>query len=233
MRRSGGDGRFPAPSTVEAMIATPTRSPATGAQGRRRWATGRLRLAIRLGVLMSMLFITACGDGATEREPMEVRTAANGEEFNDADVAFASDLVQHHAQALVMVDLTLGRHLDPQVQELADEIRTAQTAQIEQMTDWLVAWDEPVPETARDHANAHGDGEAHGDGSDLAALEAATGEEFARRWLELMVEHHEGAIELARREQEAGHADAAIALAEQVEAAQRQRAARMTELLED
>jgi uncharacterized protein (DUF305 family) len=88
-------------------------------------------------------------------------SSAGGSGHNDADVDFASDMIQHHAQALEMVDLTLGRELDPQVVTLTEEIRAAQAPEIEKMADWLEDWDQPVPETSRDHANAHG---GHGDG---------------------------------------------------------------------
>lgn len=67
-------------------------------------------------------------------------------------------MIQHHAQALTMVDLTTGRVLDPEIQQLAEGIQLAQGPEIEQMTDSLTEWDQPIPETTHDHANAHGDG---------------------------------------------------------------------------
>ena len=48
------------------------------------------------------------------------RPSVSATEHNDADVAFATDMIQHHAQALSMVDLTMGRDLDPEVQALAE-----------------------------------------------------------------------------------------------------------------
>ena len=82
-------------------------------------------------------------------------------------------MIQHHAQALTMVDLTAGRTLDPEVQQLAEDIRAAQTPEIEEMTDWLTSWGEDIPETVRDHANAHGDmGSMDGDdmGHDMPGM---------------------------------------------------------------
>ncbi len=153
-------------------------------------------------------------------------------------------MIQHHAQALAMVDLTVERSLDPEVQALAEAIRAAQGPEIETMTDWLTEWGEPVPATVRDHVNAeddhggdHGDdGEAgddgeHGDdtGMDMPGmmsdeqmdeLAAATDADFQDLFLEMMVEHHEGAIEMARTEQDDGRYPPAVALAEQIETAQ-------------
>ena len=107
----------------------------------------------------SLLFTLAgCGDdGETEAAQAE-QTASNGEVFNDADVDFATAMIPHHAQALVMVDLTLGRELSPEVQQLTEDIQAAQGPEIELMVDWLTQWDQPVPETMRDHTNAEDHG---------------------------------------------------------------------------
>ena len=120
-------------------------------------------------------------------------------------MAFASDMIPHHAQALVMVDLTLGRDLEPEVAELTEQIRAEQTPQIEQMADLLEDWGEPVPETSRDHANAHGEGRVEQDQDmpgmmspeDMSALEETSGARFEDMWLEMMIEHHEGAVTMA------------------------------------
>jgi uncharacterized protein (DUF305 family) len=154
-----------------------------------RRALGVAALGLALGA-----GLTACGDDDTTATA-EVSTT----EHNAADVAFATDMVQHHAQALSMVDLTMGRPLDPEVQALAEQIRAAQAPEIEQMVDWLTSWDEEVPETVRDHANAGHDmgdmdmGDDMGgmdsdmpgmmSAADMDALAAASDEEFQDMWL--------------------------------------------------
>ena len=188
-------------------------------------------------LLATMFVLAACGNDDTSAP--ETQSASSGEEFNDADVEFATDMIQHHAQALSMVDLTLGRQLAPEVEQLAEDIRMAQGPEIEQMTDWLTDWDQPIPETVRDHANAHGDGEMEMDADmpgmmsteQMAELEAAKGAEFELMWLEMMIEHHEGAIEMAEIEQAEGHHAGAIDLAENVESAQQDEIATMETLL--
>jgi uncharacterized protein (DUF305 family) len=188
-------------------------------------ARSRICLAAIAVALAGLFALAGCGD---DEEPTnETRTASNGDEFNDADVAFATDMIQHHAQALSMVDLTLDRPLDQKVQKLAEDIRAAQGPEIEEMTDWLTAWDEPVPETVRDHANAHGDGDLDmGDmpgmmsAEEMAALEDTPDAEFQDLWLEMMIEHHEGAIEMAATERSDGHFEPAVQLAEAIESSQ-------------
>ncbi|MDP2773488.1 MAG: DUF305 domain-containing protein [Nocardioides sp.] len=179
-------------------------------------------LVLVVGLLLA-LALTACG---SDDEP--AADSSSGD-HNAADVTFASEMIQHHAQALVMVDLTVGRELDPEFQRLTESIRDAQAPEIELMADWLVGWGEEVPATDRDHVNAEHDGEdSHGDQTEL---ESAEGDEFRRLWLEQMIEHHEGAIEMAETEQADGQDQAALDLAEAIIEAQSAEIEKMQKLL--
>lgn len=198
----------------------------------KRIIRGASATALALALAASL---TACGDdmddhnmsgdsSAAGSEPGETQTASNGDVFNDADVQFASDMIQHHAQAVQMVVLTQDRTLDPEVQQIAEDIRAAQVPEIETMTDWLTAWDQEIPETSMDHANAGHDMSDMGDSMDMDMPGAMTVEDmdalanaddagFQDMWLEMMIEHHTGAIEMAEAEQENGANDDAKALA--------------------
>ena len=189
-------------------------------------------LAVGLGLTLS-----ACGDsddmgGMDHGGASDLQTAGNGEVFNDADVEFATHMIPHHAQAIQMVVLTEGRPLAPEVAELADAIRAAQAPEVEQMVDWLTAWGKEVPETSLDHSNAGPDmdemtpmeGTEDMPGmmtaEEMQALMDAPDAEFEDMWLEMMIRHHEGAIEMAQTEQEDGHYEPAVTLASQIETAQ-------------
>lgn len=164
------------------------------------------------------LTLSACGNDETTSD---TSTQVSATEHNDADVSFATDMVQHHAQALAMVDLTVDRTLDPEVQQLAEAIREAQGPEIETMTNWLQDWDEEVPETMRDHANADDGMDAMGDsdmpgmmsGDDFTQLENASDADFETMWLEMMVAHHEGAVEMAQAELDEGQYKPSVELA--------------------
>ena len=188
--------------------------------------------ALAAAVLVLTVTLSACGSDDAGTDPIEVSTT----EHNDADVAFATDMIQHHAQALSMVDLTLDRPLDPDVTALADEIRAAQAPEIETMADWLTEWGEEVPETMRDHVNSgHDMGDMsdtmddmdHGDempgmmtAEDMDALEEASDRDFEEMWLDMMIEHHEGAIEMAETEESEGQFKDAVDLAGDIVATQ-------------
>ena len=185
--------------------------------------------------LLALFTMAACGG-----EDGDAGTSSGGEEFNDADVTFASDMIQHHAQALAMVDMTRGRDLDPEVAALTEEIRAAQTPEIEQMSDWLQSWDEPVPATSRDHANSEDGGHGMDMGDmpgmmteeEMSQLEGASDAEFEAMWLEMMIAHHEGAVEMAQQEQSEGSFAPAIDLAADIESSQTEEIETMQQLLD-
>lgn len=186
--------------------------------------SARLLGTLTLGLALTL---TACGND----EPSgDTSTQVSETDHNDADVAFATDMIQHHAQALSMVDLTVDRTLDSEIQQLADDIRAAQGPEIETMSDWLQEWDEEIPATMRDHSNASHDMEGMGDsmdgldsdmpgmmsGDDFDDLENAPASEFQTMWLEMMIQHHEGAVEMAQDEQDNGQYKPAVDLAANV-----------------
>lgn len=182
-----------------------------------------------VAALATLFVLTACGnDGNQDTANGSNSAIAEDEEFNQADVDFATEMIQHHAQALSMVDLIDGKTVSAELTALAEQIRMAQGPEIETLVDWLQEWSQPVPETMRDHANAHGDGSMEMDSDmpgmmsaeDMETLEAAQGAEFERMWLEMMIEHHEGAVEMATTEKGTGEYVDAIELADTIIAAQ-------------
>lgn len=184
--------------------------------------------------------LAACGDDASDSaaDPSAVQTAENGDVFNDADVQFATDMIPHHAQAIEMVDLTTGRTLDPEVAQIADEIRGAQTPEVETMTTWLTDWDQEVPAAGSGgHSMSDMGGEDMSSMPGMMSAEEMTGlaeasdAEFQDQWLQMMIEHHTGAIEMAKAEQENGEFADAIALAESIESGQQAELEQMESLL--
>lgn len=191
--------------------------------------TRRRRTAVAVVVALAAT-LGACGDDAAS-DPSAPRTAGNGDVFNDADVRFAIALVPHHAGAIELVTLTGGRPVEPAVAQLADQVRESHAPEVEIMVDWLTAWDQEVPETSLDHANAdHGD-DSHA-GGEVAALAEASDEEFQQRWLEALVAHHDETIEIAEAQRDAGTHAGAVALAGSVITTTQQQLVQAQELLD-
>lgn len=148
-------------------------------------------------------------------------------DHNGADTMFAQMMIPHHEQAVVMSDMMLAKDgLDPRVQELAAKIKTAQGPEIEKMDNWLAAWGEPR-EMSGHHAM---DGMLSDE--DLAQLDSATGDEAAKLFLSQMIEHHEGAVEMAEDEVADGSNPDAVKLAQDIVADQNAEIAEMKDLLQ-
>ena len=203
-----------------------------------------MKHAPRIAALLAAaaLVLAGCGDKDTSNTATTIDAS---EPFNDADVSFATDMIPHHAQALVMVDMTRGRTLDPEFEQLTEDIRDAQAPEIEMMAGWLDDWGQPVPATSRDHMHADNgsgmDGMGGMDGDDMPGMMSdddldelgSTGDSrFEDMWLRMMIEHHEGAIEMAKVEQADGEYPDAIALAESIESSQTAEIAKMEAMLD-
>ena len=134
------------------------------------------------------------------------------------DHCYIEGMIPHHEQALELSRLVLDADgVRERTRALAEFIVADQTAEIDTMRAWRDAWRRAAP--ARGADPGHGAG-AHGSSAtvvtgcgdhdhaemkgmatptQLAALEAAEGFEADRMFLELMIVHHEGALEMAER----------------------------------
>ena len=149
----------------------------------------------------------APGEQATLIAPGGTGTRANADAYTDDDVAFMTDMVGHHTQALRMAELAPSRAGDPRVKTLADRIAAGQGPEIEVMQAWLEQHGLP----AADPEAGHGDHGGHDAMPGLASAEqmtrlvAAEGAEFDRLFLSMMSEHHQGALQMAAQADDAQH----------------------------
>jgi len=192
--------------------------------------------ALALVVAVSLAACSGGGsndDGGHDMPGMSDGTSdvTPGAEANAADVMFAQMMVPHHEQAIEMADVLLAKDgIGPELVDLAEQIKAAQGPEIETLTGWLEAWG------AEPAADGHGGmGDGTGDGmmtaGDLQALDDARGADAERLFLEQMVVHHEGAVDMARTEVSDGeHADA-VAMAQSVVDTQTDEIQQMKELL--
>jgi uncharacterized protein (DUF305 family) len=171
---------------------------------RKRWlfGVGTVAVAVSLG-------LAGCATQGSSETPTSSETAAA--DFNSADVVFAQMMIPHHEQAVEMSDMILAKaDVDGRVRDLATQIKAAQQPEIDQLQGWLTEWG--ASESADDGHGGH-DQSGMMSSEDLAALEAATGAEAARLFLEQMVIHHEGALDMAETEVSEGVNSAAIEMA--------------------
>ncbi len=120
-----------------------------------------------------------------------------GVRHSAADVRFMRDMIPHHQQALDMSALVADRTSRSTMIELARRIESSQKDEIEFMSQWLAERDEPVPERDwRHHHHAHHHHTMAGMATpeQMDELEQSSGADFDTLFLELMIEHHEGAL---------------------------------------
>lgn len=175
--------------------------------------------------------------------PSASQPPAEAGQHNEADVAFAQGMIPHHAQAMEMSRLAPGRAQSEQVKELARQIEAAQGPEIDTLTGWLRSWGVEVPHggmSGMDHGSMPDEGMSgmdHGGmrgmmtPEDMQQLQQTEGGEFDRVFLTMMIEHHEGAVEMARTELEQGQFPDAKKMAQQIIDTQQAEIDTMRELL--
>lgn len=148
-------------------------------------------------------------------------------DHNQADIMFAQMMIPHHAQAVEMSGIILAKpDMPAEVTALATKIKAAQAPEIAQMTGWLSGWN--VPTMMSDHSGHGMTGMVDDDG--IEKLKSATGTEAARLFLEPMIGHHEGAIDMAQQEISAGKFPDAVKLGHDIVDAQQAEITQMKQL---
>ncbi|WP_170023693.1 DUF305 domain-containing protein [Isoptericola jiangsuensis] len=187
------------------------------------------------------------GEDSTTIAPEDYEPTVTGSTHNQADVDFFADMIHHHLQALEMSELAPDRAQDPAVLALADRIHDVQAAEIHGLAAWLQERDLPVPV---EFEQGDGSGPRVPDGAtdhdhhaetmpgmltdaQMAELAAASGAEFDRLYLEGMIQHHEGAVDMSVTVIDEGTDERANELATDIGAGQQAEIGRMQDLLAD
>ncbi|MEJ7894910.1 MAG: DUF305 domain-containing protein [Solirubrobacteraceae bacterium] len=149
-------------------------------------STSRTRLIVTalsaLLALVGVVVLAGCGgdgDGDTASSP-------------GTDRAFTSDMIPHHKSAVIMANTAKERSKRPEIQKLADEIIRAQDSEIAQMQ----AIDKRLADAGKKRGKLGG-GAMMGMGNE-ASLETA--EPFDRAFIDMMIPHHQSAVEMSRIE---------------------------------
>ena len=146
-----------------------------------------------------LLGLGACGSGDSHGSMAGGNTrstsgAAGSVTGAQGDVEFAQMMIPHHEQAVEMATLALENGTASEdVKGLAQQIQGAQDPEIRTMKGWLSQWGADESAGPMDH----GSGGMMSD-DDMSSLADASGDEFDRMWLSMMIEHHQGAVDMAQ-----------------------------------
>ncbi|WP_300557075.1 DUF305 domain-containing protein [Maricaulis sp.] len=139
-------------------------------------------------------------DGRELTAEEAVQIAAN--RYSEDDVRFMQGMILHHFQAVQMSALVPDRADLEDVRDIASRIDATQADEIEFMRGWLIERGEDAPDPQNDAHAMHHAHHGHHDMAGMAtpaqmeALAAASGTEFDALFLELMIAHHDGAVEM-------------------------------------
>ena len=125
----------------------------------------------------------------------EVASDIASTSYVEADVKFLEGMIIHHQQAILMSKLASKRTNNKTIIDLANRIDVSQEDEIEFMDSWLKSRDEGISSKSNDHdMHMHMAGMASP--QQLKALENSKSTDFDRLFLQLMISHHDGAIEM-------------------------------------
>ena len=130
--------------------------------------------------------------GDSSAEGMNNSQSASDLEINE--YMFAEMMIPHHQQAVDMSDLALIKSTNPKILDLAQRIKSAQSSEIIQMQSWLGG--KEANSMMTDHSG-HSMGGMLTD-EEFSKLESSSGATFDTLFLEGMIAHHEGAIDMAQ-----------------------------------
>ena len=155
-------------------------------------------------VMITALLLSGCA----------ASTQSNSEYSSD-DIAFAEMMIPHHEQAIEMSEIAFLNTTNPDVLQLAQEIKVTQSPEIDLMMSWTGV-------KASTHAGHMMDGMLSQ--NELSDLREAKDKAFDRLFLEGMIKHHEGAIEMAQdvaasKNKDVANLSAAIISAQELEIA--------------
>lgn len=128
--------------------------------------------------LVGALFLSGCAT-----------TSQSNSEFSADDIAFAEMMIPHHEQAIEMSEIALLNTTNPEILQLAEEIKDAQAPEIELMMSWSGV-----------KASTHSGHTMEGmlSANEISELRNKKGTDFDNLFLQGMLKHHEGAIKMAQ-----------------------------------
>lgn len=213
--------------------------PSSSSENRYRWLSAGILV---LAAVLTLGLLLGAWMAGGPRESAARRPAARS-----VDVGFAQDMQTHHAQAVRMSVMARENTNDRDVKTLSLDVLLTQQQQIGQMFAWLDRWGLPqasarpmawmdgpaAPEGGHGiGAGGHtsgGQGTARGgqpmmgmaSKEDLQRLANARGERAERLYLQLMIPHHRGAVQMARYALEEAEQPQVRAMARKIASAQR------------
>ena len=215
--------------------------------------SGFSRWAVVLAASVALVAVAAVAFSIGRLSTLGDPTPSN----TSAEAGFARDMQVHHQQGVELAMIVRDATDDEATRLLGYDIATTQSQQAGQMYGWLAEWGLPqfgsepsmtwmsLPAdggaTHDEHDSGEGDGaSAHEPGGpmpglatpeQISELQSLEGVEAERMFLELMIAHHRGAVEMAEAVLARSDHPVVVSLAESIVASQASEIALMEDML--
>jgi uncharacterized protein (DUF305 family) len=162
-----------------------------------------MKMKLLLGIAAAAVFVASplvstalAHDPKGKVDPMNAALQPlKGAEF---ETRFLQMMIQHHRHGVEMAKLVNDHTKRPELRELAGKIMSAQQQEIDQMTKWLTDWYKASP---ADNQKAEEEMKMH-----MSMLSGKHDADFDKAFLQMMPQHHHGAVEMAEQaEKKATH----------------------------
>lgn len=183
----------------------------------------------RVVVLVAALLLAGCSG-----PPRSTPDTPSPGPLNNTDVMFLQMILPHHRQGMELAGLGHTKGGRAELVQLAAAIEATQDDEAEMLAGILADSGAPpsAPATAGEDPHAAHGGLRGTSEQQVAALKAATGTEFERRFLSTMMAHQGGAIQLAKMEVASGADERLVDLARRIEQSRTAQIEQMRKLLD-
>jgi uncharacterized protein (DUF305 family) len=191
------------------------------------------RVLAAITTLAAAIVLSSCGTAATQNQGLSASATSTDQvaAHNADDVMFAQMMIPHHQQAVEVAAMVPDRSNNPDVIALAAKIAGEQQPEIDTMKALLLQWN--VDPNEMSHESGHAGMAMAGMVNDatMVRLDSLKGASFDMLWLQSMISHHQGAIEMAKTEIADGKSADLITLAKNIVAAQQAEIDQMKQML--
>jgi uncharacterized protein (DUF305 family) len=194
--------------------------------------TSSTRIIAGVAALAGAVVVSSCSkaEDPSARSASTAPSSAQVAVHNADDAMFAQMMIPHHEQAVELSAMVPDRSTDPAVVKLAATISGEQQPEITAMKALLLQW-EVDPNAAADHSGHGMAMQGMVDDATMAKLQSLKGAEFDTLWLQSMISHHQGAIEMAKAEIANGQTVDMITMAKSMVTAQQAEIDQMKQML--
>ena len=140
----------------------------------------------------------APGNPTKELDP-ETAIAIADSSYTAADVEFLQGMIVHHYQAFLMSEMAPSRTNNQTILDLAGRIDASQIDEIDFMENWLTERGKSIPDPTRTEHSHHHKMMGMATPEQMNKLETSNSTDFDRLYLNLMIRHHDGAIDMVDR----------------------------------